>query len=58
MTTRRDILYPFARSEDGRAVPIKGAEKGYRYECFGCSAPMVTKQGHSPTVAFCAQASL
>ncbi len=40
-----DILYPLARSETGRPVHILKASKGRRYQCFGCSAPMMAKQG-------------
>ena len=45
MTTQTNILYPVARSDSGRAMHIGEASKGRPYECFGCSAPMVAKQG-------------
>ena len=40
-----NILYPFARSESGRAVSVREAQKGRPYQCFGCLAPMVARQG-------------
>ena len=62
MTTQTNILYPVARSDSGRAVHIGEASKGRPYECFGCSAPMVAKQGgkrrwhfaHKPPFERCA----
>ncbi len=45
MTTQTNILYPFARSETNRAVHVREALKGHLYQCFGCSAPMVARQG-------------
>ena len=45
MTSQTNILYPLARDEIGRAVHIREALKGHPYQCFGCSAPMVTRQG-------------
>ncbi len=45
MTIRTNILYPFARSEPNRAVHVREALKGHQYQCFGCSAPMVARQG-------------
>ena len=62
MTTQTNILYPVARSDSGRAVHIEEASKGRPYECFGCSAPMVAKQGgkrrwhfaHKPPFERCA----
>ena len=60
--TRTNILYPLARSETGRAAHIREALKGHSYECFGCSAPMVARQGlkrqwhfaHKPPFERCA----
>ena len=62
MTTQTNILYPVARSDSGRAVYIGEASKDRPYECFGCSAPMVAKQGgkrrwhfaHKPPFERCA----
>ena len=62
MTTQTNILYPIARSDTGRAVHIGEASKGRLYECFGCSAPMVARQGgkrrwhfaHKPPFERCA----
>lgn len=45
MTSQTNILYPFARSETNRAVYVREALKGHQYQCFGCSAPMVARQG-------------
>lgn len=45
MTTTTNILYPLARSTAGQVVHIKEAVKGHLYECFGCSALMVARQG-------------
>ena len=45
MTTQASILYPFARSESNRAVHVRKSLKGHPYQCFGCSAPMVARQG-------------
>ena len=62
MTNQKDILYPLARDGNGRAVHIQEAPKGHWYQCFGCSAPMVTRQGtkrqwhfaHKPPFERCA----
>ena len=62
MTTRTNILYPLARFYRGRAVHIREALKGHPYECFGCSLPMVARQGakrqwhfaHKPPFERCA----
>ena len=62
MTTLTNILYPLARGKTGRAVHIREALKGHPYECFGCSAPMVARQGakrqwhfaHKPPFERCA----
>lgn len=45
MTTQTNILYPFALSKINRAVHVEEAMKGHLYQCFGCSAPMVPRQG-------------
>ena len=45
MTIQTSILYPVARSDTNRAVHVREAQKGHPYQCFGCSAPMVAKQG-------------
>ena len=45
MTNQTNILYPLARDENGRAVNIREALKWHSYQCFGCFAPMVTRQG-------------
>ena len=44
-STQANILYPLARIEAGRAAHIQEAVRGRHYECFGCSAPMVARQG-------------
>ena len=62
MTTRTNILYPLAHGKTGRAVHIREALKGHPYECFGCSLPMVARQGakrqwhfaHKPPFERCA----
>ena len=62
MRTHTDILYPLARSKAGRAEHVREAVKGHPYECFGCSAPMVARQGakrqwhfaHKPPFERCA----
>lgn len=45
MATQTNILYPIARCKTGEAVYIEEALKGRRYECLGCSGPMVARQG-------------
>ena len=45
MTNKKNILYPLARDSAGHAVHIQEAPKGHSYQCFGCSAPMMTRQG-------------
>ena len=45
MTIQANIRYPFARGESNRAVHVREALKGHPYQCFGCSAPMVARQG-------------
>ena len=55
------IRFPIAAEGDGRAVSIQDAESGVAYECFGCEAPMVAKQGqqrawhfaHKPPTSGC-----
>ena len=62
MTIQKNILYPLARDETGRAVHIQEALKGHWCQCFGCSSPMVTRQGtrrqwhfaHKPPFERCA----
>ncbi len=62
MATQTNILYPLARGKAGEAVHIGEALKGRPYECFGCSVPMVARQGakrqwhfaHKPPFERCA----
>ena len=62
MATQTNILYPLARAQNGEPVHIGEAIKGRPYECFGCSAPMVARQGakrqwhfaHKPPFERCA----
>ena len=62
MPTQTNILYPLARGKTGEAVHIREALKGRPYECFGCSVPMVARQGakrrwhfaHKPPFERCA----
>ena len=62
MPTQTNILYPLARGKAGRAVHVREALKGHPYECFGCSVPMVARQGakrqwhfaHKPPFERCA----
>ena len=62
MATQTNILYPLARGKTGNAVHIREALKGSPYECFGCSMPMVARQGarrqwhfaHKPPFERCA----
>ena len=62
MATETKILYPLARGTTGKAVHIGEALKGSPYECFGCSVPMVARQGakrqwhfaHKPPFERCA----
>ena len=62
MATETKILYPLARGKTGKAVHIGEALKGSPYECFGCSVPMVARQGakrqwhfaHKPPFERCA----
>ena len=62
MPTQTKILYPLARSKTGEAAHIREALKGRPYQCFGCSAPMVARQGakrqwhfaHKPPFERCA----
>ena len=62
MPTQTKILYLLARERTGEAVHIREALKGRPYQCFGCSAPMVARQGarrqwhfaHKPPFERCA----
>ena len=62
MPTQTNILYPLARGKTGDAVQSREALKGRPYECFGCSVPMVARQGakrrwhfaHKPPFERCA----
>ena len=62
MTTQTNIRYPFALSKINRAVHVGEAIKGDPYQCFGCSSPLVPRQGskrqwhfaHKPPFDHCA----
>ena len=62
MVIQTKILYPLARGKTGNAVHVREALKGSPYECFGCSVPMVARQGakrqwhfaHKPPFERCA----
>ena len=61
MNSRSTISFPVARDKFGRVTFISEAKKNNCYSCFGCSEPMIAKQGnqiqwhfaHKSTSGYC-----